>query len=102
MEVKVYQLTDDAFDKVSYAYAGWERAKNSFNINDYEVVYENDYDMLNGDINENKMEILEMLFEIFNVRRPEDFKGHSLSTSDVVSLDGELFYCDSFGWKEIK
>jgi hypothetical protein len=32
---------------------------------------------------------------------PSDFRGHSLSVSDVVYLDGKYYYCDSFGYKEL-
>lgn len=44
---------------------------------------------------------LEELYFIFNMRHPADFKGHSLSVSDVVLLDGKYYYCDSFGYKEL-
>ena len=50
-------------------------------------------------------ETLEDLFVRFNVERPEDFTGHSLSVSDVIVLHhGELqsaHYCDSFGFTEV-
>lgn len=45
---------------------------------------------------------LEELFFIFNMKHPADFKGHSLSVSDVILLDGKYYYCDSFGYKELK
>ena len=48
---------------------------------------------------------LERLFEIFNLNRPGDFTGHSLSVSDIVALkqDGVVsyHYCDSVGFKEL-
>ena len=48
---------------------------------------------------------LEDVFHKFNVEKPIDFTGHSLSVSDVVEiLDGEnkgAYFCDSFGFKEI-
>lgn len=44
---------------------------------------------------------LERLFEIFNIRRPHDFHGHSLSTGDIVVLDGQAWICASFGWNKI-
>ncbi len=48
---------------------------------------------------------LEDIFTRFNIDRPEDFKGHSLSVSDVVVLhqNGENSYhfVDSFGYKEV-
>ena len=48
---------------------------------------------------------LEELFIQFNVNHPADFKGHSLSVSDVIALkrQGQVdaFFVDSFGFKEL-
>lgn len=45
---------------------------------------------------------LEEIFEKFNINRPEDFQGHSLSVGDIVSIDDKLYICCNFGWKDIK
>ena len=48
---------------------------------------------------------LEDIYTRFNIDHPKDFKGHSLSVSDVVVLhqDGQdaAHYVDSFGYKEV-
>ena len=48
---------------------------------------------------------LESIFERFNIDRPEDFKGHSLSVSDIVVLhqDGQYaaHYVDSIGFQRV-
>ena len=48
---------------------------------------------------------LEDIYTCFNIDHPKDFKGHSLSVSDVVVLhqDGQdaAHYVDSFGYKEV-
>ena len=48
---------------------------------------------------------LEDIYTRFNIEHPKDFKGHSLSVSDVVVLhqDGQdaAHYVDSFGYKEV-
>ena len=31
-------------------------------------------------------EVLEELFQVFSLSRPQDFEGHSLSVSDVIAL----------------
>lgn len=49
----------------------------------------------------NEMALLEKIYTKFNIDRPEDFKGHSLSVSDIVDLDGKLYYCDAYSWEEI-
>lgn len=45
---------------------------------------------------------LEKIFRRFNIERPEDFKGHSLSVSDVVVLNDTAYYTDSFGFKRLE
>ena len=46
--------------------------------------------------------ILEGLYTRFNLNRPDDFCGHSLSVSDVIALNlngqTECYYTDSFGF----
>ncbi|HGS9905380.1 TPA: antirestriction protein ArdA [Clostridioides difficile] len=48
---------------------------------------------------------LESIWEKFNIDHPKDFKGHSLSVSDVVVLhqNGQdtAHYVDSFGYKQV-
>ena len=98
MKCQIYQITD--IETARYAFMSWDFAKShNFNISDYAQVYE-------GEIDEHNMyAALEELFEEFNIHRPADFKGHSLSVSDIVVLtEGDAtttFYCDSFGWKDI-
>ena len=95
MKYKILQLKD--FRKVEYSFMSYNYAKeHDFKLSDYEVVYE-------GSIKETEtFKALEDLFTEFNINRPEDFKGHSLSMSDVVELDGVYYYCDSFGWEEVE
>lgn len=68
-----------------------------FNIEDYKEVYSSE---LQTTIKDKEL-ILDKIFEQFNLNHPEDFKGHSLSVSDVVILDNEIYFCDSIGWKKV-
>jgi hypothetical protein len=47
----------------------------------------------------------EDIFYIFNMEQPADYRGHSLSVSDVVAIkeDGQVtyYYCDCIGFKMI-
>ena len=48
---------------------------------------------------------LEDLYYAFNMERPEDFRGHSMSVSDIVVLrkngEAKAYYCDSIGFTEL-
>ena len=96
MKFKLYQIKD--VENCSYSFLGFKDAKQTgFTLDDYEVVYEGEV-KIKPDVHA----MLETIFYIFNCRRPEDFKGRSMSISDVVELNGKAYYCDSFGFKEIK
>lgn len=48
-------------------------------------------------------EVCESLFRTFNLERPADFRGHSMSVSDLVVLDDvRMWFCDSFGFRELR
>ena len=69
------------------------------NHGDYELVYEGIVGEFRGNAT------LEALYTQFNTNHPEDFRGHSLSVSDVVviDIDGEqtAYYCDTAGFVEM-
>lgn len=46
---------------------------------------------------------LYILFQRALGETPEDFTGHSLSVSDIIETpEGDLFFCDSKGWKRVR
>ena len=96
MKIRVYQINSDRdinrLGFMSYEFVmkhGWEPSL-------YDVVFD-------GEIGANT---LEEIYEVLNVgRRPENYKGYSLSVSDVCEIikngESKFYYCDSFGWVEI-
>lgn len=92
MNYKIYQVDHHDCD---YAFEWWSWAQDRFNFKDYELKYDGEIEV--EDVNKT----LEDLFTKFNIKRPQDFKGHSLSVSDIVELDGKFYYCDNVGWTEI-
>ena len=94
MKYKIKQIKD--VENCEYTFRHYNWCKDQINLDDYEVVYEGELDypeMPNA---------LEELFEIFNIRRPEDFEGHSMSVSDIVEVGGENYYCDAAGWVKLE
>ena len=75
-----------------------------FDKNSYESVYGG---YLTDDISrsQNRAVILDDIFRKFNVDRPEDFRGHSLSVSDIIVLEDKngssAFFVDSYGMTEV-
>lgn len=94
---ELYQIAN--IEKCHYAFKTYNIAKDyKFSLKDYNKVYSGS---LFRSLSETITDHLERLFTIFNLQHPVDFRGHSLSVSDVVKIDGRYFYCDLFGWKEI-
>lgn len=102
--VGIYQLNDksDIYDL---------RFKSLISLNDkgispdkdnYRLVYAFD---VSDDKQISEEQLLEDVYEKFNIQRPGDFKGHSLSVSDIVVIqdNGSIssHYCDTIGFSEI-
>lgn len=72
----------------------------------FQKLYTMEYE--NQEENQSDEVILEYLFHKFNVERPEDFRYHSLSVSDIVCLrddsnqEPRYYFCDSYDWKRIE
>lgn len=69
-------------------------------ISTYDKMYEGDFTVFEQ-VGSTIGEQLEALYTKFNMERPADFKGHSLSVSDVVVIKDKPYYVDSFGFKEL-
>ena len=94
MKYKIKQIKDAENCEYTFEHYNW--CKDKISLDDYEVVYE-------GELDYPEMpDALEELFDIFNIRRPNDFEGHSMSVSDIVEVDGKNYYCDAAGWVELK
>lgn len=74
-----------------------------FDKNNYEAVYSGYVTDVSK--SQSRAAILEDIFVKFNTRRPEDFRGRSLSVSDVITLEdadsSSAFFVDSFGMSDI-
>lgn len=98
----IYQLKDGE-ELRDYRFEGLERLQNtglSVDHDNYEPIYTAPLSNFNG----NQNHILNKLYEQFNINHPADFKGHSLSVSDIIALKVNdrlsFHYVDSFGFKE--
>lgn len=90
------QTNDDNLRFMNHAYA---MKHGGVNPENYSIVY-------SGEIAEGvQNKALEELYYKFNMEHPEDFRGHSMSVSDIVILDNgserAAYFCDSFGFKKL-
>lgn len=98
MKVKILQIK--SLQDTTYLFMGYDFAlRTGFTLDDYEEVWEGSIQKETG---ESTNHFLESVFTIFNIDRPYDFKGHSLSVSDLIRLeDGSTYYVDSIGFKRV-
>ena len=98
----IYQLRDnDDTARLHYMNSEYLEKKGlSIQKENYAAAYAGSLDR-RGDTQDK----LNELYETFNIRRPEDFQGHSLSVSDIVALKQNgvvsCHYVDSWGFKEL-
>lgn len=94
---KIHQIKD--IENTDYAFRGYDPKK--FNFKDYECRYEGEF----AAEAKTTIEMCEIIFHVFNMRRPSEFTGHSLSMSDVVEIvtdrTATLYYCDMCGWQRV-
>lgn len=102
MNYKIYQINinedsiknDDKLVRRLFSFLGDDINEISLDKYGYTEVY-------NSTINDCDNALSE-IFEIFNINHPSDFRGRSLSVSDIVYLEGKgYYYCQPIGWKKI-
>ena len=95
-ECKVLQIREDAPDSRNKKFMSYFWVIDHYgkiDPEDYECVYEGQIsdDMFYDDV-----------FEMCNINHPIGYRGHSLSVSDIVVIDGKAKYCNSFGWENVE
>lgn len=68
-----------------------KRMKMPFDSSVYKVVYQGAMDV----------EDVEDVYIKLQGTKPNGYKGHSLSVSDIVLIDGKYMFCDSFGFVDV-
>ena len=95
-EYEIYQLNAGGRDQMFMNMKELRAIRVTPNIASYDAVYKG--------VLEPGM-TLDSLYTKFNVERPEDFKGHSLSVSDVIVVSDEhgrtAWFVDSFGFTQL-
>lgn len=94
MKIRIYQVKKECSRDFGFMRYEW------FQKQGHEKMSRDMYNLVfDGNTNEKD---LEGVYEEFNLRHPEGFKGHSLSVSDLVENEEGLFFCDSFGFKKVE
>ena len=99
---EIYQMKSGE----QYHFNRWESLESNkdagLTVADYDLVYTGDWSEVSGDSVQQR---LDSLFQRFNVDHPADFRGHSMSTSDVVVVTENgsktAYYVDTVSFVEM-
>ena len=101
MKYAVYQINTER-DKNRMLFESYERTMRDVGKIDMEIydkVYEGETKRIRND-DERTLESIYVELNTYRHQHP-DFKGHSLSVSDVVELPSGLWFCDHVGWQKV-
>lgn len=101
MKIAVFQILDSKKDKERVRFSGYKETIEWVGKID-PAIYDKVFETQNlSDVpEENKIGFLETLYEEMNVGDLRQFVVRSLSVSDVILLDDEAYFVDSFGFKK--
>lgn len=95
--VCIYQLKDTP-ECAKALFLGWESLQNygGFQPENYHKIWEGE--LRHG----GQQDFLEEIYTRFNLNQPADFTGHSLSVSDVVTIDNSAYFVDNVGFQSVQ
>ena len=99
MKIRIYQI-EMSLDEHNIAFQSYakmqEKYPNGFPANMYRMVYE-------GVVPTKELSVV---FYIFNMAHPQDYRARSLSVSDVIEVveenESTFYYCDTIGFREVQ
>lgn len=95
----IYQAKIEA----AFTFLGWETGNKiaDWSFDPYRSVWNGTEEAADD------MDLVNYLWEVFNVKYPVGYRARSLSVSDIIRVEDtetntvKYYYCDSFGWKDI-
>lgn len=97
---KIFQIKDSAENAHFLKFSSLSMVKHlelQVKLDNYEQVYSGDVE-----VNEERNEVvLESIYMKLQGRKPEGYKGHSLSVSDIVLYEGKYYYVDDLGYRQL-
>lgn len=95
MKIKIYQIPEGK-DRRNLMFRNYENAQSRGGVDlaEYDLVFDGEVEAKN----------LETVYCLFNQRSliPRDYRGRSLSVSDIVETAEGFFFCDSVGFVKIR
>lgn len=101
MKFTVYQINTERDENrlLFMDYESTMRRVGKIDMGIYDKVYEGETKRIRND-DERTLESIYVELNTYRHQYP-DFKGHSLSVSDVVELPSGRWFCDHVGWEKV-
>ena len=95
MKIKIYQIPEEK-DRRNLMFRNYENAQSRGGVDlaEYDLVFD-------GEVEANSLENVYCLFNQHSLI-PQDYRGRSLSVSDIVETAEGFFFCDSVGFVELE
>ena len=102
MRYDIFQLKEDLKEARYMLFATYDLVESlgmckKIARENYEKVYCGEIDH-RGDI----YETMDKVFVELNLEKPKSYCGHSLSVSDVITINGESYYVDGYGFVKLE
>lgn len=97
---KVFQIKDSAKNAHVLMFSSLDMVKHlglQVELANYEQVYSGEVEILCDKTDA----VLETIYAKLQGSKPEGYKGHSLSVSDIVLYQGRYYYVDDYGFEEL-
>ena len=94
MKIRIFQIKKEFFREWAFMRYDWFKGHGHEKMDRgmYDLVWEGETEA--HDLNE--------VYEQFNLYHPDNFKGHSLSVSDLVEREDGMWFVDDFGFKKVE
>lgn len=96
MNFKIFQVKRELIGTHNRSYSDLIKMGIDVKLKNYNEVYEGRSNLTD------RFDLLETLFDEFNLNHPPDFEGRSMSVSDIVQLNSRYYFCDSVGWQQVE
>jgi hypothetical protein len=102
--IEIYQIKSDIDENIyrKISFMRYDMVNDVIDLHKFRDYYKKVYEFTQDFESTSDQIILDEIFAKFNIDRPDDFKGHSLSISDIVIIDDKAYFCDSWGWINIE
>ncbi|MBE0450700.1 MAG: hypothetical protein IBX70_07625 [Clostridia bacterium] len=94
--VKIFQTRKNDIRFMDHSFIMDNHGFIDLELYEYECVYRNEFHL-----SDDNLYALEQIYELFSINYHHNFHGRAVNVSDIIELDGVLYFVDNIGFKEV-